>query len=508
MNGDSRINHVVDERGTNSFVGQQREFRVREDHPNLHEFHAKQGESSRFKVTINYINTVVGAGIVGLPYAMKEAGFVFGIFLMILMVFLSHYSVTLMVRTGVEEKVRNYEELMEKLFGFRGYMTVMVLIFLFDFGACVTFLIILGDVSVDVLRAVAKNMFELTHDQKAWIDDEWNLRRITIATLCLTIILPLCLFRDISKLERFSIVSVAATASVVFVCFCAALMQDNCPDGPDSCPKNENWFTVLGENPSAAFGIIAFTFISNDSSFILYSTLKNPTAERWSLVTRDSLMAAVGFCFLTAIPGYISFRDNIKEDLLKNYSQDDSKIIFVRMLFVLSMALTYPICLFISRHILNEMLHRFQNRGVDRIIGTPSGPAVQLISTTRHLFLTFLLFFSSVTVVMFVDRAGVAMSITGNVCALSLAFILPPACAIRSTRNKTKKNGRVGSLDRTQEEVILDPNRDDELSDPLLIRENTDIPQNATYSIVGPYALLVFGIATLLFCTAQTVVGI
>jgi len=472
------------------------------------DYHAKQGESSRLKVTFNYVNTIVGAGIVGLPYAMKEAGIVLGVMLMILMVCLSKYSVVLLVKTGVVENVRNYEELMERLFGFYGYMSVMILIFLFDFGVIVTYLIILGDVSSEVVREIAYNYFDLNDSRREWVDDAWNLRRATISSICVVVIFPLCLFRDISKLERFAMISVGASASVVLVCLIAAIFQDNCPAGPSSCPDDSKpWFTLVGDNPAAAFGIIAFTFISNDSSFFLFSTLDRPSIKRWSRVTRDSLLTALALCLLTAIPGYISFREKVDEDLLNNYSKDDKKILVVRVLFVFSMALSYPIGLFICRHIINDLLYRYQKRGQTRIAGTPSGPAIQLISLPRYLTITFSLCFSSLIGALFVNRPGVAMSLTGNVCAIAIAFILPPACSIRSQLNRSETNLRLNEplrgLSRSQEDISMGNGIESFIDDSSESSTPSFIAEKSS-SFWGPSFLLIFGVITLVFCTIQT----
>merc|ERR1712232_208022 len=135
---------------------------------------------------------------------------------------------------------------------------------------------------------------------------------------------------------------------------------------------------------------------------------------------------------MLAIPGYVSFRDKTNEDLLTNYASDDPLIVFVRILYIFTMCFTYPISFFIARHICNELMYRFQFRKLPRVPGTPSGPPVQSVPLWRHLFMTFLLLGSTVAVTLYVSKLGLVMSLTGSVCAVCVAFVFPPICAISS----------------------------------------------------------------------------
>lgn len=69
------------------------------------------GKSSRISVTLNFLNTIVGAGIVGLPYVFRIAGFYMGIILLCLGSFLTDYTVRLLVKTGMQHEQCNYEDL-------------------------------------------------------------------------------------------------------------------------------------------------------------------------------------------------------------------------------------------------------------------------------------------------------------------------------------------------------------------------------------------------------------
>lgn len=53
--------------------------------------------SSLPQASFNYINSIVGSGVIGIPYAFHRAGFGLGFLLLILVAVITDYSLILMV---------------------------------------------------------------------------------------------------------------------------------------------------------------------------------------------------------------------------------------------------------------------------------------------------------------------------------------------------------------------------------------------------------------------------
>ena len=53
--------------------------------------------SSLPQASFNYINSIVGSGVIGIPYALHRAGFGLGMMLLILVAIITDYSLILMV---------------------------------------------------------------------------------------------------------------------------------------------------------------------------------------------------------------------------------------------------------------------------------------------------------------------------------------------------------------------------------------------------------------------------
>ncbi|XP_012943487.1 putative sodium-coupled neutral amino acid transporter 11, partial [Aplysia californica] len=50
--------------------------------------------------SFNFINSIIGSGIIGMPFALRQAGFGMGIILIVLVAFITDFSIMLLVEGG------------------------------------------------------------------------------------------------------------------------------------------------------------------------------------------------------------------------------------------------------------------------------------------------------------------------------------------------------------------------------------------------------------------------
>lgn len=87
---------------------------------------------------------ILGAGVGGMPYALREAGFYAGMILMALVATCSDFSVQMIVRLGVSVNKKYYEQLVASQFGHAGYVAVSAAMGIFAYGAMCAYLIGVG----------------------------------------------------------------------------------------------------------------------------------------------------------------------------------------------------------------------------------------------------------------------------------------------------------------------------------------------------------------------------
>ena len=340
---------------------------------------------------------------------------------MIFLAYLTDYTLCLLIRAAKIARVGNYEDLCRHCFGKKGYIAVSLSMLLFDFGALLTYLIILGDSLLPVLNEFFN----------------WNsiyYRRISIIISSIFLILPWLLYRDISKIEKTSAISVFTVFFIIIIIFIKyfQIQQDHHQD--DYTPIEINYF---GSDILTALGTVSFSFVCHDSSFLLYNTLSNPTNRRWSNLTHYSLFIAVAASLIFSIIGYLTFGNKVEPNILINYPQSDYLIICMRITYVITMALTYPISFYVVRHVLYSAA---QNE--------KSYVSVQEASNTVHYGITIPLFLITVIITMFVDNLGLVMSLTGSLAAVIIAFVLPSICYLKLSPYNILwwKNGNGNSL--------------------------------------------------------------
>ena len=115
-------------------------------------------------------------------------------------------------------------------------------------------------------------------------------------------------------------------------------------------------------------------------------------------------------------------------------------------MYIITTALTYPIPLFVVRHIFYAIYIRWKHRSKqvkDDVINADDDAihdfeeevnyGVEHASLGNHLLFSCTIFFSTLTISMFVDNLGVAMSIIGSISSINLAFVFPPLFYIKAT---------------------------------------------------------------------------
>jgi len=119
--------------------------------------HAKSttdSTSGPWGVFFNLTNSVVGAGVIGIPHAIADGGFLIVIFLLVVCGLLTMYSMNTIISLGVANNVHSFEQLAKVAFGNRGFMLVCFFQFTFSFGANIAYLLVVADTIPVVLGNV------------------------------------------------------------------------------------------------------------------------------------------------------------------------------------------------------------------------------------------------------------------------------------------------------------------------------------------------------------------
>lgn len=150
----------------------------------------KSGMPSAF---MNMANSIIGAGIIGQPYAFRQAGLLMGVVLIVGLTVTVDWTIRLIVINSKLSGADSFQATMQHCFGQSGLVAISVAQWAFAFGGMIAFCIIVGDTIPHVLEALVPGLREVPF---LWLLTD---RRAVIVLFILTISWPLSLYRDIAK---------------------------------------------------------------------------------------------------------------------------------------------------------------------------------------------------------------------------------------------------------------------------------------------------------------------
>ena len=258
-------------------------------------------KSGNLGASLNLLNSIIGAGVVGLPYATRQCGLVAGIVLMVFLALLIEKSIVLLIETGIRENKRNVEELGLVLFGGVGYYLSAIFMFSYSFGSMIACMVVVGD----TVPFAIKHLFGVAVD-----------REIAMILFGIVVVLPFCLLRDISSLSSASLLAlVAVIVLVALVCVRGPVVSEEQGIGFGS-----DDITIIAPRVFAGMGTISFHYVCQQSAFLVFNSMEDDSIESWKFVSRVSMFLACFLSFCIGIVGYLSFGSDTEGNILNNFS--------------------------------------------------------------------------------------------------------------------------------------------------------------------------------------------
>lgn len=136
-----------------------------------------------------------GIGIIGQPYAFRQAGLTMGILLLVGLTVTVDWTIRLIVINSKLSGADSFQGTMQHCFGKTGLIAISVAQWAFAFGGMVAFCIIVGDTIPHVIEA----LFPALKSMKfLWL---LTNRQAIIVLFVLGLSWPLSLYRDIAKVS-------------------------------------------------------------------------------------------------------------------------------------------------------------------------------------------------------------------------------------------------------------------------------------------------------------------
>jgi sodium-coupled neutral amino acid transporter 11 len=358
----------------------------------------EEKKSTVMGCSANLINAIVGSGIVGLPYAIQQAGFVAGIGLVILCSILTEKSLRLLLETAKHAHVPSYETVAEAAFGRFGFLFVAINMFIMAYGAMLSYLMIVKDTFAIVLGVEP---------------DNFPMKRAILFIISVTVMVPLSSQRDMADLAKTSSLNVTFDLiMVVLVLYCSPIQE---------AWETFNWRenVINYDTVFVGLGVLSFAFVCQHSAFIIAGSLEKPTKSRWASATRNALIFACSLALMCGVGGFLGFQENAKGNILNSLDKSFSANL-ARALLGTTMLFVYPMESFVARHVCVVLFFegRSAHEGDDTSV---------LNRRDRRITLTIILYLISVIPAALFENLGTVLAVSGAIGGSCLSYIGPGA---------------------------------------------------------------------------------
>lgn len=365
----------------------------------------KSGMRSAF---MNMANSIIGAGIIGQPYAIRQAGLLTGVLLLVGLTITVDWTIRLIVTNSKLSGANSFQATMEHCFGRSGLIAISVAQWAFAFGGMLAFCIIVGDTIPHVFMSIFPS---LPNTPVLWLLTD---RRAVIVLFVLGISFPLSLYRDISKLAK------ASTLALISMLVILVTVITQGPLVPSDMRGPLKGSLLISPGVFQAIGVISFAFVCHHNSLLIYGSLEKPTMDRFAKVTHLSTSVSMVACLAMALAGYLNFGNLTKGNVLNNFPTDNTMVNIARLCFGLNMLTTLPLECFVCREVMT--LYYFPHE--------PFNP-------NRHLVFTAALVITATSLSLSTCDLGVVFELVGATSACALAYIFPPLCFVNLTKKRT-----------------------------------------------------------------------
>jgi len=359
---------------------------------------------------MNMANSIIGAGIIGQPYAFRQAGLLTGILLLIILTITVDWTIRLIVINSKLSGSNSFQGTVEHCFGKTGLIAISIAQWAFAFGGMVAFGIIVGDSIPHVLMAIWPGLSEMP------VLGLLANRRVVIVVFILGISYPLSLYRDIAKLAKASTLALISMMVILFTVITQGFLVPAEGRGTFSRP-----LLTINNGIFQAIGVISFAFVCHHNSLLIYGSLKTPTIDRFTTVTHYSTSISMVACLLMALSGFLTFGDLTQGNVLNNFPSDNTMVNLARLCFGLNMLTTLPLEAFVCREVIFNYYF-------------PSEP----FNMNLHLIFTSSLVVSAMSLSLITCDLGAVFELIGATSACALAYILPPLCYIKLSSRSWK----------------------------------------------------------------------
>ncbi len=406
------------------------------DAKQIHERHFFSPGSIKASV-FTLIVSIVGAGMLSLPFALQQSGLLIGIFLFIIGAVASYFSLRIIVVSASYSGRSTYGTIAYALLGSRASVFIQIVLLLNMWGTIIGYLVASSSMIHDAIRISAarshdngngNNGDDNQPDFVRGLSNTWIMISMTVL-----LVVPLSLFRTLGALRYSSVIAVCCTLYLIgflittYLQFCVDEVTVYSPTNSanphqvecvwkESSKTNQNIYAASSfKGILTTVSIVIFAFTCHPNVLPVYLELQRPTETRMvDKVIFRALLGALLLYLVVSVFAYLIFLDQLEDsngNFLLNDFQNGIGVILGDIFMSIYIVLAIPIMVNACRTSIIELAlyATSENMSPEGIEGDESQEAA--LSTFSHAGLTISIIIVSLIPALLVSDISIIFSL-------------------------------------------------------------------------------------------------
>ncbi|XP_077297380.1 uncharacterized protein LOC143919069 isoform X2 [Arctopsyche grandis] len=354
---------------------------------------------------ITLANSIIGVGILAMPFCFQQCGIILSILLLTLSGFMSRLACHFLLKSAIKSRRRNFEVLAFHVFGNAGKFSVEIGIIGFLMGTCIAYFVVVGDLGPQIIAKI----FSMNQSD--------NLRTGVMVIVSLFCVLPLGLLKNVDSLSNVCAVTIGFYFCLVMKVIAEAAGQTF---SGEWMSKVEYW---KPDGVLRCLPIFSMSLFCQTQLFEIYDTLPNASLEKMNTVTKNAVSICSVVYVLVGFFGYVAFSSQpISGNILTNLSPTIMSDV-IKLGFVMSLAFSFPLIIFPCRASLYSLLYRKGQVAPHDLISN-------MMPDTRFKYLTVFIIGTTLLISLMLPNIELVLGFVGSTIGVIICVIFPAACFI------------------------------------------------------------------------------
>eukprot|EP01084_Bolivina_argentea_P286454 491378_1 len=360
--------------------------------------------ASLFSSISNLTNSIIGAGILGLPFAMSKAGISVAIFLVLFFSLLTFIGLYFLMYSSKHFPIHGHSSFYNISFvflpkPFRKLMDYAVAINCF--GHVVAYLMI----SVDMFTALAN---QFTSANSILVN-----RQLLLTAFLFTFVLPMVRFKYLDSFKYASLIAVLCfiwitTIIILYALFPTWFVSTDHIHQPE--PVHLNMFPMEFVSFASILPIYTFGFFCHQNAFSITNELANNSMKRLNTINITTLLIVCVIYLLVSFCSYYTFGEYVESDILNNYPTDSFVFALTRFALVIAILFSIPTAYHPTRDSISAILF---NLSSDKL------------NNAKYNILTYSIVLCAYCFALILNDLALVLSVIGATAGAIISYIYP-----------------------------------------------------------------------------------